>query len=208
MKLSQGCCVLDAGCGYSWTTEWMMKMGLRPVGLEVSRIYLDIGRKRMGPNSQPHLIVGDTENLPFQDGVFQTVLGFDAFHHIPNRAVAMRQFCRVLKEGGRVVLVEPGANQETTPAAIEAMARFGTMEVGMELKDVQAYIDGIEEFDSAKETFLVPFTSDDGRPLVTAADLRNRDFIGWGIYSVDKRETGFRRVMTGVRDGAKAILGK
>ena len=208
MKLTQGCRVLDAGCGYSWTTEWMMKMGLRPVGLEVSRVYLDVGRKRMGPNNQPHLVVGDTENLPFQDGSFQTVLGFDAFHHIPNRAVAMRQFNRALKPGGRIVLVEPGEIQETTPAAIEAMRRFGTMEVGMELKDVQAYIDGIDEFDVAKETFLTAFTSDDGRPSVAAADLKKRDFIGWGLYTVDKREVGFQRIMSGARDAAKAILGR
>src|SRR5205085_1351899 len=74
MALAKGHYVLDSGSGYSWTTEWLMKMGIHAVGLEINRAYLDTGRRRMGPN-QPHLVIADAENLPFQNGVFNSVLG-------------------------------------------------------------------------------------------------------------------------------------
>ncbi|TXN60377.1 class I SAM-dependent methyltransferase, partial [Methylobacterium sp. WL30] len=142
LNINVGSYVLDSGSGYSWTTEWFMKMGVHAVGLEINRTYLDVGRRRMGLN-QPHLIIADAENLPFADGVFDAILGFDAFHHIPDRPKAMRAFERVLKNIGRVVLVEPGGAHEMNAISQSVMQKYGTMEIGMELSDVQMYIDGI-----------------------------------------------------------------
>ena len=98
MKLQLGSVVLDSGSGYSWTTEWFMKMGVRAVGVEINRTYLETGRQRMGVNC-PELVIADAENLPFKRGIFDAALGFDAFHHIPNRERAMEEFAR--PESGR-----------------------------------------------------------------------------------------------------------
>src|SRR4029079_8025934 len=57
--------VLDSGCGYAWTTEWLHRSGLRAIGIDITRVYLEIAVARMGP-SRPHLIVADAENLPVQ----------------------------------------------------------------------------------------------------------------------------------------------
>jgi ubiquinone/menaquinone biosynthesis C-methylase UbiE/uncharacterized protein YbaR (Trm112 family) len=185
LGLSQGSYVLDSGSGYSWTTEWFMKMGIRAVGVEINRTYLDVGRKRMGSN-QPHLIVADVENLPFSKRVFDAVLGFDAFHHIPDRPKAMKQFARVLKDSGRVVLVEPGGAHEHHQVSQDVMKKYGTLEVGMELADVQNYIEGINEFGPAKETFIFPVHSSDDRDAIPATIVKDRSFLGWCLYSVAK----------------------
>jgi len=76
--------VLDAGCGYSWTTEWLLKIGFEPIGVDITRTYLDIATNRLGGWS-PHLVLADTENLPIRSGAMDAVLCYEAFHHIPDR---------------------------------------------------------------------------------------------------------------------------
>ena len=185
LGLGQGGYVLDSGSGYSWTTEWFMKMGVRGVGVEINRDYLEVGRQRMGSN-QPHLVVADAENLPFAPGKFDAVLGFDAFHHIPDRPAAMRQYARVLKERGRVVLVEPGGAHEAHEVSQAVMEKYGIREVGMELADVQGYIDGIPSFHLAQETFLYPVSSADPRSELPMESARSRSFVGWCLYTIEK----------------------
>ena len=186
LQLRHGARVLDSGSGYGWTTEWLMKLGIDAVGIDISRVYPDTGRRRMGPNNQPHLVVGDAENLPFAAGVFDAVLGFDAFHHIPNRPTAMRQYARVLRENGRVVLLEPGEDHAAAEVSVQVMDTYGIMEVGMTLADVQGYVDGIETFGPARQVFLRPHYSDDPRESVPTAELRDGSFTGWGLFVIEK----------------------
>lgn len=193
LRLQHGQRVLDAGCGYSWTTEWLMKLGLDAVGIDISRVYPDVGRRRMGPNNQPHLVVGDSENLPFREGVFDAVLCFDAFHHIPDRPAAMRRYARALRDPGRIVLLEPGGQHETDAVSVEVMDTYGIMEVGMELTDVQGYIDGIDGVGPARQIFLKPCFSDDPRDAVPMAELRDRSYIGWGLFVIEKDAAAARR---------------
>jgi SAM-dependent methyltransferase/uncharacterized protein YbaR (Trm112 family) len=131
--------ILDAGCGYSWTTHWLMMIGFEPIGLDITRVYLDIAVERLGA-SLPYLMVADTENLPIRDGMLDAVLGYDAFHHIPDRNRAMHQFFRTLKPGGEVILSEPGSGHQQATGVQEIMDRFGTLEKGMDLSDVAGYI--------------------------------------------------------------------
>jgi SAM-dependent methyltransferase/uncharacterized protein YbaR (Trm112 family) len=186
LQLQHGQCVLDSGSGYGWTTEWLMRLGIDAVGIDISRVYPDVGRQRMGPNNQPHLVVGDVENLPFRAGVFDAVLCFDAFHHIPNRPAAMRRYERALKEQGRIVLLEPGGQHETAEVSVQVMDDYGIMEVGMELADVQSYIEGIETFGPARQIFLAPYLSDDTRASIPTSELRERSIIGWGLFVIEK----------------------
>jgi uncharacterized protein YbaR (Trm112 family)/2-polyprenyl-3-methyl-5-hydroxy-6-metoxy-1,4-benzoquinol methylase len=179
LDLQRGDFVLDSGSGYSWTTEWLQMMGINSVGIEINRTYLDVGRGRMG-NVQPHLVVCDAENLPFKADVFKGVLGFDAFHHIPNRNRAMVEFSRTMKPGGRVVLVEPGSAHTTDAYSIEIMDKYGTMEVGMDLDNVRSYIRGIDAFAEPQEHFLMPMAGEREQVIKP-----NRSFIGWSLFTID-----------------------
>jgi uncharacterized protein YbaR (Trm112 family)/SAM-dependent methyltransferase len=178
MKLQLGNVVLDSGSGYSWTTEWFMKMGIRAVGVEINRTYLETGRQRMSVNC-PELVIADAENLPFRNGIFDSALGFDAFHHIPNRERAMEEFARVLKSAGTITLVEPGEAHEADPVAIEVMAKYGTLERGMNLDDVCSYVAGLP-FHQPREHFLIPAVS--GQPMPELS----RDFIGWSLFTTER----------------------
>jgi SAM-dependent methyltransferase/uncharacterized protein YbaR (Trm112 family) len=141
LELSRGHVVLDVGSGYSWTTEWLLRSGYEPIGIDICRAYLEIAIARVGPN-RPHLLVADAERLPIRSGSMHAVLGFEAFHHVPDRPAAMREFNRVLMDGRPVVLVEPGGAHEHAAVSIEAMEKYGTLERGMDLRDVVAYAEG------------------------------------------------------------------
>ncbi len=47
--------------------------------------------------------VADAERIPYDDGVFDLVVGHAVLHHIPDVELALREVLRVLKPGGRFV---------------------------------------------------------------------------------------------------------
>ncbi len=61
--------ILDLGVGYAWTTEWLVRLGYRAIGIDICRDYLIAGLPRMG-NFLPHLVVADVENLPLINDFF------------------------------------------------------------------------------------------------------------------------------------------
>jgi SAM-dependent methyltransferase len=50
----------------------------------------------------------DAQALPFKDGVFENIVAVDVVHHIERPQRFFREAERVLKQGGRLVLLEPG----------------------------------------------------------------------------------------------------
>jgi ubiquinone/menaquinone biosynthesis C-methylase UbiE len=51
-------------------------------------------------------IRGDAERLPFPDETFDVVTCCHSFHHYPHQAHAVREFRRVLRPGGLLVLID------------------------------------------------------------------------------------------------------
>ena len=50
------------------------------------------------------LIVGDCENLPFEDNTYDVVICCQSFHHYPNVQSFFNSVARVLRPGGRLIL--------------------------------------------------------------------------------------------------------
>jgi 27-O-demethylrifamycin SV methyltransferase len=141
LSIGRGDVLVDSGCGYAWTTEWLFRSGFDPIGVDICRTYLEVGIARMGM-PRPHLVVGDVENLPLATDTARAVLAYESFHHVPDRRRAMAGYHRVLQPGGTVVLAEPGAAHEAAKASVDAMEKYGILEKGMELDDVKGYAEG------------------------------------------------------------------
>ncbi|MDF1525775.1 MAG: class I SAM-dependent methyltransferase [bacterium] len=54
------------------------------------------------------LVVGSGESIPLPDNSVDTVVFSLSLHHHPNPEKALIQARRVLKEGGRILVLEPG----------------------------------------------------------------------------------------------------
>ena len=153
LECRTGHLVVDSGCGYAWTTEWLHRSGINAIGIDICRTYLDIAIERLGPN-RPHLVVADVENLPIRSDCADAILAYESFHHIPDRPRAVRGYSRILKDGGRLVLAEPGAAHQDAPVSVEVMAKYGILEKGMELADVTGYTSGTA-FGAPEQIFFV-----------------------------------------------------
>jgi SAM-dependent methyltransferase len=91
-------CGVDLGFGGSAIT---------PSAICVDRAYLDPSRAFCATASPTHL-VGDIRHLKwFADGVLDYVFSSHALEDFEDTAVVLREWARVLKPGGRVVLFLP-----------------------------------------------------------------------------------------------------
>lgn len=55
-------------------------------------------------------IVADAHDLPFADGSFANVVMLDVFHHLSYPSRFLKEALRVLKPGGRLVMIEPNVS--------------------------------------------------------------------------------------------------
>jgi ubiquinone/menaquinone biosynthesis C-methylase UbiE len=62
--------------------------------------------------------LGDLEELPFPDGTFDLVTGFNAFQFAANPVAALREARRISKPSGRIVVLTWGNPQGMEAAAI------------------------------------------------------------------------------------------
>jgi demethylmenaquinone methyltransferase/2-methoxy-6-polyprenyl-1,4-benzoquinol methylase len=51
------------------------------------------------------------EELPFASGTFDRIIMVDTFHHVADQAHTVRELWRLLRPGGRLVIVEPDIRQ-------------------------------------------------------------------------------------------------
>jgi avermectin B 5-O-methyltransferase len=100
--------VLDAGCGEGRASLRLAeKFGVNVTGIDVVPEALAIAKKRAAAtNAAVDYIEGDYNHLPFPDKTFDLVFALETFTHSPDPRKTLREFWRVLKPGGRVVILD------------------------------------------------------------------------------------------------------
>ena len=109
--------VLDIGTGPGYLAFAAAKMvgpGGRAVGIDASPEMIERALARAEHHgSRAEYAVASAEALPFDDASFGVVVSRLVFHHLPGelKSQALAEIARVLKPGGRVVIVDlaPGA---------------------------------------------------------------------------------------------------
>jgi uncharacterized protein YbaR (Trm112 family)/SAM-dependent methyltransferase len=191
LELNRGDLVLDSGPAYAWTTEWLIKMGLKPIGVDICRTYLDIGMKRMEHMlarglPRPHLVVADIENLPLRDQTMNAILCFDSFHHIPDRKTAMSHFYRVLQETGNIVLAEPDGTHEYAEISRSVMDKYGILEKGMELEDVNRYCEGLKML-PPEQHFILNIQRKEQNKSLSPDFILSHSYTDCNVFVIKKR---------------------
>jgi len=110
LKAGEG--YLDVGCGAGLAAQIAATRGAKVFGLDAAENLLAIARSRV-PDGE--FCVGELESLPFADGTFDLVTGFNSFQYAANPGSALAEAKRVVKPGGHVAVVTWG-----DPAGMEA----------------------------------------------------------------------------------------
>jgi SAM-dependent methyltransferase len=120
-------CALDAGCGTGNATRCLLEAfpGARVLGLDLSAGMLARARSKL---EGVGLVRGDAARLPFATGGFDMVLSTYVLHHLGRPADFYAEAARVLRPGGRLVLLTAGHEQIRAHFLIRFFPRFGEID--------------------------------------------------------------------------------
>lgn len=98
-------CLLDVGCSVGATLLAARQRGWDAVGVDVSRNAVDVCRKN---GLKCHAV--DGFDLPFPDQSFDVVSAWHVIEHVADVNVTLREWRRVLRPGGLLVIETPDAS--------------------------------------------------------------------------------------------------
>lgn len=111
LQLTEGGRVLDVAVGTAETALSVSRShpGIEVVGVDFSPAMLAVGREkiaRRGPGARISLVAGDGRRLPVRSGSMDAVTITFGIRNVEERDQAFAEFHRVLKDGGRLLVME------------------------------------------------------------------------------------------------------
>jgi SAM-dependent methyltransferase len=107
--------VLDVGCGSGLFCHVAAKRDAKVAGIDAAPKLLDIAKSRT-PSGDFH--VGEMEELPFDNDLFDLVSGFNSFQFAADPANALRQAQRVAKPAGKISMAVWGLARDCQAASV------------------------------------------------------------------------------------------
>lgn len=102
LPATDGLDILDAGCGPGGNSLFLKDFGA-VTGLDASQTALELAKRR----EYRDLVQADAAHSPFADGRFDLIASLDMLEHVGDDRLVLREFNRVLKTGGHVLLTVP-----------------------------------------------------------------------------------------------------
>jgi demethylmenaquinone methyltransferase / 2-methoxy-6-polyprenyl-1,4-benzoquinol methylase len=129
--------VLDCACGTGSLTAALVRAGaLRVVGVDFSERMLEVARRR---HPALEFLAADVLHLPFGDETFDAVtIGF-GLRNLADPVAGLREMTRVLRPGGRLVVLEAVPAEGPLRPVLGIAARLGPALVGRALGRAPAY---------------------------------------------------------------------
>jgi len=103
--------LLDIGCGTGTLAAMVAASPLlaRVTGLDYSPAMCKVAAGKAGQihlNEPVTFVSADSEHLPFADASFDVVTCSNSFHHYPHQQSVVRDVRRILRPGGRFMLID------------------------------------------------------------------------------------------------------
>lgn len=105
--------LLDVGCGSGLFSSLASNAGAEVTGIDASEKLIEEAKRRI---TSVDFLTGEMEELPFDHNTFDFVCGFNSFQYAANVKNALEEAGRVLKRGGKIVVMIWG-NKEDCEAA-------------------------------------------------------------------------------------------
>ncbi len=101
-----GTSLLEVGFGTGTDLLQFARGGARVTGVDLTPRSIEIARRRFEVYGlRGKFAIGDAESLSFPDSSFDVVYSFGVLHHTPDTDGAVREIHRVLKPGGRAIVM-------------------------------------------------------------------------------------------------------
>lgn len=139
--LFNGAKVLDFGAGGCWLSRILALLGCDVTAADISKNALRFGRELLEKDPlSKHLKIAYAPltdgALPFADASFDRIVCFDALHHCSDQKAVIREFFRVLRDGGIAAFHEPGPQHSTKIQSQQEMRNFEVIEGDIVLEDL------------------------------------------------------------------------
>jgi len=123
---ARGLKVLEIGCGLGTDGAQFAEAGADYTGVDLTEAAVELARKRFELFDLPGSFrTADAENLDFADESFDVVYSHGVLHHTPETGKAIQEIHRVLRPGGRAVVMLYHRNSYNYRVNISIMRRAG-----------------------------------------------------------------------------------
>ena len=145
----------DLGCGTGQITEALAPNVGKVIAVDESGPMLQVAESRLAKCPNVELRIGTIESLPIEDDTLDAAVLFLVAHFITDPAKAMREIRRVLKPGGRLLIVDLMSHDR-----VEYVVQLGHVWQGFDAEQMKEWLTN------------AGFTSSRYRPLPADPDAR------------------------------------
>lgn len=136
-EVAPGQVAVDLGCGTGELALRLEQKAQKVIGIDSSPGMLEQARKRIAHNGhRVELRLGELEHLPLRDETADMAIVSMALHTLSVPAVGIREARRVLKQGGRLVLVDFDKHDQP-----DVRDRFGGPWMGLATDEVRQWLE-------------------------------------------------------------------
>ncbi|MBN1763314.1 MAG: class I SAM-dependent methyltransferase [Methanomicrobia archaeon] len=126
-KINNDSHVLDVGCGVGITACYLAEeYGCNVVGIDLSELMVERSKeraKRKNVEDKVEFTIGDAQNLPFTEGVFDAVMCESVVAFAKDKQQVIREYARVTKLGGYVGMNEVTWVETPPPELVAYLSR-------------------------------------------------------------------------------------
>lgn len=198
--------VLEIGCGVGIDGMEFTKAGADYTGIDVSEKSVELAKKyfKLSGRDSNTIILGDAENLPFNDNSFDFIYSWGVLHHTPDITKAISEVRRVLKQSGRFCIM---IYNRYSLVGLQLYILYGLLRLNPFISWKKLFAEHHESPGTKAFTdneIMIPFQSFKGieiKNIVTPYDVRiarNRYLPNFFQYLIPSR-FGFFKVIKGVK---------